>query len=195
MSHRVAAETLKFWVVFCLSFQFLTLITMTLSHHQHQSSLEEVIDFSSLQSLELDQHNRATDIFNQIMTQYESYQTEEKNYKQITLFHVTHESAIFRDNFLSCFFLFVEKNLCQEDISELSLSQALSCYINLNSWSREQREKFHKVMTAFSDYFINNFFLSHMLNVFCVIWNTDTDLVKASVQKTSQFTSVSLSEV
>ena len=107
---------------------------MTLSHHQHQSSLEKVIDFSSSQSLELDQHNKVMNIFNQIMIQYKSYQTEKKDYKQITLLHVTHESVIFKDNFLSCFFLFVEKNLCQEeDISELSLSQALSCYINLNS--------------------------------------------------------------
>src|SRR5947207_3326262 len=97
---------------------------MTLSHHQHQSSLKEVIDFSSSQFLELDQHNRTTDIFNQIMTQYKSYQTEKKDYKQITLLHVIHESAIFKNNFLSCFFLFVEKNLCQKkNISELSLSQ------------------------------------------------------------------------
>ena len=49
-------------------------------------------------------------------------------------------------------------------------------------------------MIAFSDYFINNFFLSHMLNIFCMIWNTDTDLIKISVQKTFQLISAFLSE-
>ena len=111
---------------------------MALPYHRHQSSLEGVIDFSSPQSLESDQHNRVIDVFNQIMAQYKPYQIDEKGYKQITLLCVTHESVIFRDNFLSCFFLFIEKNLCQEeDILELSLSQALSRYINLDSWSRE----------------------------------------------------------
>ena len=142
---------------------------MALPHHRHQSSLEGVIDFSSPQSLEPDQRNRATNIFNQIMARYKPCQTEGKGYKQITLLRVAHEAVISRDNFLSCYFLFVEKDLCQgKDISELSLSQALSRYVNLGSWSREQKKKLQKSVTAFFDYLINNFFLPCMLYVFCV---------------------------
>jgi hypothetical protein len=69
-------------------------ITMALPHHRHQSSLEGVIDFSSPQPLGLDQRNRATDIFNQIVAQYEPYQTEEKGHKQITILRVAHNKFI-----------------------------------------------------------------------------------------------------
>jgi hypothetical protein len=104
---------------------------MASPHHRHQSSLEGVLDFSSPQPLEPDQRNRATDIFNQIVAQYEPCQTDDKDYKRITLLRVAHDSVISRDNFLSCFFLFVEKELRQgEDVSEPSLSQALSRYVN-----------------------------------------------------------------
>jgi hypothetical protein len=139
---------------------------MASPHHRHQSSLEKVIDFSSPQPLEPDQRNRATDIFNQIVAQYEPSQTEDKGYKRITLLRAAHESVISRDNFLSCFFLFVEKELRQgEDAPELSLSQALSRFINLDSWSREQRNELEICLAAFSDYLVDNFFLPRMLYI------------------------------
>src|SRR5271154_2282839 len=78
---------------------------MASPHHRHQSSLEGVLDFSSPQPLEPDQRNRATDIFNQIVAQYEPCQTDGKGYKRITLLRVAHDSVISRDNFLSCFFI------------------------------------------------------------------------------------------
>jgi hypothetical protein len=68
------------------------------------------------------------------VTQYEPCQTDDKGYKRITLFRVAYDSVISRDNFLSCFLLFVEKELRQgENVSELSLSQALSRYVNPDS--------------------------------------------------------------
>jgi hypothetical protein len=134
---------------------------MALPHHRHQSSLEGVLDFSPPQPLEPDQRNRATDIFNQIVAQYEPSQTDGKGFKRITLLRVTHDSAISKDNFLICFFLFVEQELRQrEDVSELNLSQALSRYINLDSWSRQQRKELEISLTAFSDYLVDSFFLS-----------------------------------
>ena len=94
------------------------------------------------------------------MAQYESSQTNGKGYKRITLLRVAHDSVISRDNFLSCFFLFVEKELRQgEDVSELSLSQALSRYANPDSWSRQQRKELETSLAAFSDYLVDNFFL------------------------------------
>jgi hypothetical protein len=139
---------------------------MASPHHRHQSSLEGVLDFSSPQPLEPDQRNRATDIFNQIVAQYESSQTNDKGYKRITLLRVTHDSVISRDNFLSCFFLFVEKELRQgEDVSELSLSQALSRYVNLDSWSRQQRKELETSLATFSDYLVDNFFLPRTLYI------------------------------
>ena len=139
---------------------------MASPHHRHQSSLEGVLDFSSPQPLEPDQRNRATDIFNQIVAQYESSQTNDKGYKRITLLRVAHDSVISRDNFLSCFFLFVEKELRQgEDVSELSLSQALSRYVNLDSWSRQQRKELETSLATFSDYLVDNFFLPRTLYI------------------------------
>jgi lipopolysaccharide export LptBFGC system permease protein LptF len=139
---------------------------MASPHHRHQSSLEGVLDFSSPQPPEPDQRNRATDIFNQIVTQYESSQTNDKGYKRITLLRVVHDSVISKDNFLSCFFLFVEKELRQgEDVSELSLSRALSRYVNLDSWSRQQRKELETSLAAFSDYLVDNFFLPRMLYI------------------------------
>jgi hypothetical protein len=105
-------------------------LNMASPHHRHQSSLAGILNFSSPQPLEPDQRNRATDIFNQIVAQYEPCQTDGKGYKRITLLRVAHDSVISRDNFLSWLFLFVEKELRQgEDVSELSLSQALSRYL------------------------------------------------------------------
>jgi hypothetical protein len=143
---------------------------MASPHHRHQSSLEGVLDFSSPQPLEPDQRNRATDIFNQIVAQYEPSQTDSKGYKRITLLRVAHDSVISRDNFLSCFFLFVEKELRQgEDVSELSLSQALSRYANLDSWSRQQRKELETSLATFSDYLVDNFFLPRTLCIPYVI--------------------------
>ena len=143
---------------------------MASPHHRHQSSLEGVLDFSSPQPLGPDQRNRATDIFNQIVAQYEPCQTDDKGYKRITLLRVTHDLIISRDNFLSCFFLFVEEELRQgEDVSELSLSQALSRYVNPDSWSRQQRKKFEISLAAFSDYLVDNFFLPRTLYIPYVI--------------------------
>jgi hypothetical protein len=104
------------------------------------------------------------------VAQYEPSQTDGKGYKRITLLRVAHDSVISRDNFLSCFFLFVEKELRQgKDISELSLSQALSRYINPDSWSRQQRKKLEISLAAFSDYLVENFFLSRTLHIPYVI--------------------------
>lgn len=133
---------------------------MASPHHWHQASLEGVLDFSSPRPLEPDQRNKATDIFNQIVELYEPSQTDDKGYKRITLLRVTHDSVISRDNFLSYFFLFVEKELRQgEDVLELSLSQALSRYADLDSWSRPQRRELETSLVVFSDYLVDNFFL------------------------------------
>jgi lipopolysaccharide export LptBFGC system permease protein LptF len=144
---------------------------MASPHHRHQSSLEGVLDFSSPQPLQPDQRNRATDIFNQIVAQYEPSQTDSKGYKRITLLRVVHDSVISRDNFLSCFFLFVENELHQgDDVSELSLSQALSRYVNLDSWSRQQRKELETSLITFSDYLVDNFFLPRTIYIPYVIW-------------------------
>ena len=143
---------------------------MASPHHRHQSSLEGVLDFSSPQPLGPDQRNRATDIFNQIVAQYEPSQTNSKGYKRITLLRVAHDSVISRDNFLSCFFLFITKELgLRDDVLKLSLSQALSRYVNPDSWSRQQRKELETSLAAFSDYLLDNFFLSRTLYIPYVI--------------------------
>jgi hypothetical protein len=133
---------------------------MASPHHRHQSSLEAILDFSLPQPLETDQRNKATDIFDRIVARYEPSQADGKGYKRITLLRVAHDSVISRDSFLRYFFLFVENELRQEeDESELRLSQALSRYIDLDSWSRQQRKDLETSLTSFSDFLVDNFFL------------------------------------
>lgn len=162
---------------------------------RHQSSMEGVIDFATHNLLEPDERSSATDIFNQIVAQYEPSQTSRQGYKRITLLHLTYESVVSRDNFLSCFFLFIEKELLQEeDVSQLSLSQALSRYINLDSWSRQQRELYETCLDTFSDYLVDNFFLPRMLHISCILdKSTNSGSVKASARRTPQPTPAPLS--
>lgn len=72
-----------------------------------------VIDFSSSETLESDVHSRATDIFHQIVAQFEPSQTATKGYKSITLLRTVHEWVISKGGFLRCLFLFIEKELHQ----------------------------------------------------------------------------------
>lgn len=133
---------------------------------RHQSSMEGVIDFATHKLLEPDERSSATDIFNQIVAQYEPSQTIRQGYKRVTLFRVTYEYVISKDNFLSFFFLFLERELLQsEDVPELSLSQVLPRYTNLDAWSREQIQQFETCLATFSDYLVDNFFLPSTLHI------------------------------
>lgn len=162
---------------------------------RHQSSMEGVIDFATQKLLEPDERSSATDIFNQIVAQYEPSQTTRQGYKRVTLLRLTYESVVSRDNFLSCFFLFIETELLQgEDVSQLSLSQALTRYINLDSWNRQQRKLYETCLVTFSDYLVDNFFLPCMLHtVVTQNKSTNSDPVKASARKTPQVTPAPLS--
>jgi hypothetical protein len=136
---------------------------MASPHHRHQSSLEGVIDFASPQCLEPDQRNRATDLFNQIVAHCEPSQTENNEYKRVTLIRVAHEYVISRDSFLACFFLYIEQELHPgENVSEPCLSQALSHLANLASWDRERWNELATHVAAFADYLVDNFFLPRM---------------------------------
>ncbi|KAL1979788.1 hypothetical protein VTN96DRAFT_5195 [Rasamsonia emersonii] len=138
--------------------------------HRHQSSLEGVIDFSSSpQPLEPDQRSRAVDIFNRIVAQYEPSPTNAKDYKRITLLRAVYDSVIAKDDFLRCFFLFLEKELRQgEDAPEQSYSQALSRFIDLDSRGTEQGNALEASLAAFSDYLVDNFFLTRTIYVLYV---------------------------
>ena len=100
---------------------------MASAFHRHQSSLEEVIDFSPPQSLTPDEFGRATRAFNQIIRHHERVQNQNAPYKQITLIRCTHDYAPSRESVLRHFFLYMESDLRSGDIlSQLEISQALS---------------------------------------------------------------------
>lgn len=142
---------------------------MVVPHFRHQSSLEGFIDFSSPQILDSDLHNKATDIFNQIITQYEPSQTEDEGFKWATLLRVTHEFMGSKDNFLSYFFIYAEMELWQgDDKSEPNLSEALLRYASLDSWSREKKGEFKTCLITFADYLVQYFFLPCKLYVFYI---------------------------
>jgi hypothetical protein len=119
------------------------------SPHLHQTSLDGVIDFANTQPLEPDLRTNATRVFNQLIDYFEPSQSDNKRpYTLISLLRFTHEYAIKSDNFLSCFFQYVE--------NESTLSHALPRFDNFDTWGTEQKNELATFVFDFAHY---NFFL------------------------------------
>ncbi|OAP61038.1 hypothetical protein AYL99_06042 [Fonsecaea erecta] len=146
--------------------------------HRHQSSLQGFVDFSSSTVLTPDQCSRATKIFNQLVSRYESIQDERTAYKYITLLRTVYESVVSKGHFLSHFFLFIDAELRYgQDAPTPTFAEILSQFDSLHSWSHVQSDELQDTLANFSDYLVNNFFLP----------------LKASGRKTPQPTPTSLS--
>ena len=138
---------------------------MATPHHRHQSSLEHFLDFSLATVLEPDQFSRATQIFHQLISRYEPLQADGSAYKHVTLVRTVYESVISKGRFLRLFFLFLEADLRPEqDLSEPNLSEVLSRFDDLNSWTCEQWDELRRSLHVFSDYVVDNFFLPCMIS-------------------------------
>lgn len=71
------------------------------------------------------------------MTRYESSLINAKDFKRITLLRAVYDSVVAKDDFLRCFFLFVEKDLHHgEDGPEPTLSLALAFHFGRAECSR-----------------------------------------------------------
>jgi hypothetical protein len=118
-------------------------------HHRHQTSLKGWP--SSSDPLEPDQRTEAIRVFNQIISYYESSQTD-KFYKPITLIRLTYEYVRSRNNFLKYFFKYMEGDL----------GPALSRFANI-----DKKNDLALQLANFADYLIDNFSY-HVSNILIV---------------------------
>ncbi|KAA8642979.1 HNH endonuclease signature motif containing protein [Aspergillus tanneri] len=82
--------------------------------HRHQSSLEEVLNFSQPFFLQHQQSETAATLLNTLVKHYGLEQTTQKGYKPAALIQATFEHVASRDAFLMFFFTYIYGHLCPE---------------------------------------------------------------------------------
>ncbi|KAL4732936.1 hypothetical protein BDV11DRAFT_176176 [Aspergillus similis] len=133
---------------------------MVLATHvrRHHSSLEGVIVPSS-QSLNPEERDLATRIFDAIMMQFEPSQSTESGYYPVTLIRLMKFEISEKDEFLSFFFSFIQQDLLDEDDERVGLGQVLSHLAPFPYLPSEQKDALKESLVAFAKYLVVNFFL------------------------------------
>lgn len=113
-------------------------------HHRHQSSLEDVIDFSTKPPLETDQRNRVQDRFYSIVNHFHANEnnSDRPPYKRSQLVRFTYEyarSQESKDTFLRAFFETIRLSIDNDEDIDF-----------------EQTEE---LFFTFADYLLDHFFL------------------------------------
>ncbi|KAL2810364.1 hypothetical protein BJX63DRAFT_317913 [Aspergillus granulosus] len=125
---------------------------------RHRSSIEGVI-FPKPQQLVSEQHNKATNLFNRIIDQFEPLQVSD-NYKPITLLRLTKEGVSAKDDFLVFFFTFIEHDrLGVAEEKDISLAEILSNLHNFQGWTPEEGPALEQSLVKFARFLVDNFFL------------------------------------
>ncbi|THC87019.1 hypothetical protein EYZ11_013535 [Aspergillus tanneri] len=149
--------------------------------HRHQSSLEEVLNFSQPFFLQHQQSETAATLLNTLVKHYGLEQTTQKGYKPAALIQATFEHVASRDAFLMFFFTYIYGHLCPEaeypDGTDLRV--ALSYFDNFPCWSSDQKTNVKVAIEEFAEYIVENFLLP----------------LRASSVKTPQPTPASLSAI
>ncbi|KAL3429313.1 hypothetical protein BDV09DRAFT_180610 [Aspergillus tetrazonus] len=133
---------------------------MVLAPHvrRHCSFLEGVIVPSS-QSLNPEERDLATRIFDAIMMQFEPSQSTESGYYPVTLIRLMKFEISEKDEFLSFFFSFIQQDLLDEDDERVGLGQVLSHLAPFPHLPFEQKDALKESLVAFAKYLVVNFFL------------------------------------
>ena len=121
------------------------------SHHRHQSSLEEVIDFDAASPLTEDQRRTARARFLNIVTHFEAANTanDDSTYNRPALVRLTYEyarSTESQDNLLRAFFQSVALPI--DGTQELHLED-----------DPDLEEQLRGALVGFADFLLDNFFL------------------------------------
>ncbi|KKZ62100.1 hypothetical protein EMCG_03394 [[Emmonsia] crescens] len=128
------------------------------AHHRHQTSLEQVLDFSEalLTTAELAQ---ADDIFNKLINHCEPLQSN-KPYKKVTLVRLTYEHSRSKDTFLRQFFTYFEDTQDQNSQGPPTFEHGLSKFLSFNSQAALARKReAEEAIDSFAEYLFDNFFL------------------------------------
>ncbi|KAF7116757.1 hypothetical protein CNMCM5793_005314 [Aspergillus hiratsukae] len=114
----------------------------------------------AMQSLKLEEHDRATSIFNDIVVRFEPSQTAEYGYKPITLIALMEKEVSEKDEFLRFFFSFISQNLSAEGGERgIDVEHVLSRLASFDSWTTEEKNALGESLAAFAKYLVDNFFL------------------------------------
>lgn len=141
-----------------------------MAQHQHKSSLESVLDFSSLFFLTPPQNQKATVLLDKLIWYYGLEQTVKKGYKPAILNQETYRRVASRDTFFKVFFLYtyVIFNDTNEPYVDTDISVALSYIDNFVGDPSQNPSKMNNVkgtVEKFAEYIVDNF-LPHTL-IFC----------------------------
>ncbi|KAL2812157.1 hypothetical protein BJX63DRAFT_260143 [Aspergillus granulosus] len=124
----------------------------------------EGVIFPAPQQLGSEEHNKATNLFDRIMDQFEPLQVSDTNYKPITLLRLTKEGVSVKDDFLVFFFTFIEHDRGAEE-KEISLAEILSNLHNFQGWTPEEGHALEQSLVKLARFLVDNFFLPRMLLV------------------------------
>ncbi|QSS55924.1 hypothetical protein I7I53_03944 [Histoplasma capsulatum var. duboisii H88] len=129
--------------------------------HQHQSSLEKVLEFSQSFSLTAQQHRAATTLFRYLIQHYGLEQTIQPGYKSAALIQATFEHVTSKDAFLLFLFSHIYKNLCSGVANPIDsdITVVLSFFDGFSSWDQNQKQNANGAIESFAEYIVENFLL------------------------------------
>ncbi|KAF7178775.1 hypothetical protein CNMCM7691_007594 [Aspergillus felis] len=113
----------------------------------------------AMRSLKLEERDRATSIFNDIIMRFEHSQTPEAEcgYKPITLIALMEKEVSEKDEFLRLFFSFIGQNPSTEGGEwETDVEHMLSRLASFDSWTTEEIDALRESLAAFAKYLVDN---------------------------------------
>ncbi|KAM5471086.1 hypothetical protein MauCBS54593_003424 [Microsporum audouinii] len=130
------------------------------SHHRHQSSLEEVLDFTT-PCISAAEQSQAQTVINALINHCEALQSSTP-YKKVTLVRLTYEECRSVDLFLRQIFTYFDGLYCSSDDTAIQpcFVRGLARYDGFSSQSPEtQKREAESAMNSFAEYLFDNFFL------------------------------------
>jgi hypothetical protein len=127
-----------------------------MSLHRHQSSLEDVLNFSELFLLTPQQHQTARSLLNAFTEHYGPKQRSQKGYLPATLIRSIFNYVTSKDTFLAFFFTYLYECLTKVN-SDIAL--ALSYFNDFASWDAVMQGKVMGAVEEFADFMVTQFFL------------------------------------
>jgi hypothetical protein len=127
-----------------------------MSLHRHQSSLEDVLNFSEPFLLTPQQHQTARSLLNALTEHYGPEQTSQKGYLPAKLIRSTFNYVASKDSFLTFFFTYLHECLTEVN-SDIAL--ALSYFYDFASWDADMQRKAMGAVEEFADFMVTQFFL------------------------------------
>ena len=139
-----------------------------MAHHRHQASLEGILDFSTPATLSVDQRERATRKFHQIIGHFDNNEgasSRGASYNRPRLIQLTYEYALSeesRDLLLRTFFHFIRLDIVGSEGSPAGNreEEVVGFTDFLTEFSvGDREEEIRSKVAEFADYLMDNFYL------------------------------------